>query len=67
MPKEMEAHIVHCSSQNRRLLVQEYLVLILVKGYIVRVIGFIKVKKDVLKSIVSYSYIVGADHALELI
>ena len=50
MPKEntteMEAHIVHCSSQNRRLLGQEYLVLIWVKGDIVRVVGFIKVKKD---------------------
>lgn len=43
---EMEAHIVHSSSQKRRLLGQEYLVLIWVKGDIVRVIGFIKVKKD---------------------
>lgn len=43
---EMDAHIVHCSSQKRRLLGQEYLVLIWVKEDIVRVIGFIKVKKD---------------------
>lgn len=50
MPKEnttrMEAHITHCSSQDRRLLGQEYLVLVWTKGNRTVVVNFLMVKQN---------------------
>lgn len=50
MPKEnttrMQAHITHCSSQDRRLLGQEYLVLVWTKGNKTVVVNFLMVKHD---------------------
>jgi hypothetical protein len=49
MPKEnttqMQAHIVHCSGQSRRLLGQEYLVLVWTKGNKTVVVNFLMLKK----------------------